>query len=414
MEPSPSAKPLRLTHYVSLHDWSGLERQFAAFAERAARRHGARQSVVVCSPRVHRRHRRLLPNFDDWRYEDRLLGLPIGRQPAPLRRARYRWLGRHLTPDVALLWHKLDEQAPALDALGAGRCLYWEHGAAWHMGNENATKAVLQHLPAVVANSHAARRVLELKWNYEGPVRVCYDGVRALHQPGDFKFLPHDRLIHIGVVGDLVAARGPCLALHTLVALKVQGIDATLSIAGEGPLRDSLQTQARQLGIESAVDFLGTVEDMPLFFSDIDILLNPAIHEPMPVIAAQAASLGCPVVCSAVDGLPEVVLDGQTGLCVTPGSDLARYRELGGTFDGLPGEVYAPQKDRLEAPHICEPEALAQAIALIVCDAERYARMSHAGLERVAEHFDFDRHVDHAMALLGEYRACGTLERAAA
>ncbi|MBO9469651.1 glycosyltransferase [Endozoicomonas sp. G2_2] len=396
-----------------MEEWGGLERQFAAFAERAARRHGARQSVVVCGGRVHRRHRRLLPNFDDWRYEDRLLGLRIGNQPAPVRRARYRWLGRHMTPDVALLWHGLESQARVVDALGPRRCLHWEHGSAWHSSNEHATRAVLEHLPAVLCNTHAAKRMLELKWGYEGRVRVCHDGVRVSHQPRDFKYLPHDRPLHIGLVGALIPARAPSVALHTLAALKARHIDATLSIAGDGPLKPALEEQARALGIESAVHFLGTVEDMALFYSDIDILLNPSIHEPLPVTAAQAGSFGCPVVCTAVDGLPEVVADGHTGLCVAPQEDLARYQELGGVSEGLPSAVYGPQADCLQTPAICEPEAFADAIESIVQDAERYARMSHAGIERAGSQFEFNRQVDRAMQFLGEYHERGTFERAA-
>ena len=401
---------LRLTHYVSLSGFGGVEQQFVTFAARAARRHAAAQSVVVCSTKIHAHHRELLPNFEDWRYEKKLFGFKLGQHPAVLRRARYRWLGRRLKPDVALLWNRLDQQARVIDALGARRCLYWEHGSAWLAGNDGTRADVLARLPAVLCNSHAAKRMLELRWGYEGVVRVCPNGMRNRHTVKDFKQLPRDRALHIGVASRLVPVKATCLALHTLAALHCRGIKADMSIAGDGPLRSGLEQLARSLNIAGHVRFLGVVKDMALFFSEIDLLLHPALREPFGVVAAEAGAMGCPVVCTAVDGLPEVVAHEQTGLCIAPTADMVRYRELGGTSDGLPAAVYIPGRDAIEAPKVCEPEDLADAVATISADAERFSAMSDAAMVRVAECFDFDTHVDDVMAAVNEYHATGTLE----
>lgn len=402
---------LKLTHYVSLSGFGGVEQQFASFAARAARRHGARQSVVACSTRIHAHHRKLLPNFDDWRYEKKLFGIKLGQHPAALRRSRYRWLGRHLEPDVALLWNRLDQQPRVLDALGPRRCLYWEHGSAWLAGDDAAKADVLSRLPAVLCNSQAARRMLELRWGYEGVVRVCLNGMRSRHVVQDFKHLPRDRPLQLGVASRLVPVKATCLALHTLAELHQRGVDARLSIAGDGPERESLTGLAQRLGVSAQVDFLGVVEDMPMFFSEIDLLLHPALREPFGVVAAEAGAMGCPVVCTAVDGLPEVVADRVTGVCVAPTADLARYQELGGVTGGLPPAVYAPARDAVETPRVCEPAALAEGVISVIEDAERFSGMSHAAIDHVAQCFDFDAHVDDVMAAVREYHATGTLER---
>ncbi|MBS61975.1 glycosyltransferase [Salinisphaera sp.] len=401
---------LRLTHYVSLSGFGGVEQQFVTFAARAARRHAAEQSVVVCSTKVHAHHRELLPNFEDWRYEKKLFGFKLGQHPAALRRTRYRWLGRRFKPDVALLWNRLDQQARVIDALGVRRCLYWEHGSAWLHGDDQARANVLARLPAIICNSHAAKRMLQLRWGYEGAVRVCPNGMRNRHTVKEFKQLPRDRALHIGVAGRLVPVKATCLALHTLAALHRRGIKASMSIAGDGPLRAELEQLARSLNIATHVRFLGVVKDMALFFSEIDLLLHPALREPFGVVVAEAGAMGCPVVCTAIDGLPEVVAHDQTGLCVTPTADLARYRELGGSSDGLPAAVYMPVHDTIDTPRVCEPQELAAAIESVTVDAERFSAMSHAAMVRVKQRFDFDSHVDDVMDAVKEYHATGTLE----
>ncbi|MES1946582.1 group 1 glycosyl transferase [Salinisphaera sp. C84B14] len=401
---------LRLTHYVSLSGFGGVEQQFVTFAARAARRHAVEQSVVVCSTKVHAHHRELLPNFEDWRYEKKLFGFKVGQHPAALRRMRYRWLGRRFKPDVALLWNRLDQQARVIDALGVRRCLYWEHGSAWLHGDDEARADVLSRVPAVICNSHAAKRMLQLRWGYQGAVRVCPNGMRNRHTVKDFKQLPRDRALHIGVAGRLVPVKATCLALHTLAALHRRGIKAAMSIAGDGPLRAELEELARSLNVATHVRFLGVVKDMALFFSEIDLLLHPALREPFGVVVAEAGAMGCPVVCTAVDGLPEVVDHEQTGLCVAPTADLARYRELGGSSDGLPAAVYMPGHDMIDTPKVCEPQDLADAVESVTANAERFSAMSDRAMVRVAQRFNFDSHVDDVMNAVKEYHATGTLE----
>lgn len=412
MATQPYPASIRVAHYVSLSGFGGVEQQFAEFAARAARIAGIEQSVVACSRRVHAHHRTTLAAVDDWRFEKRIGPVGLARRPAALRRARYRWLARRLDPDIALLWNRLGQQQRVLDALGERRCLYWEHGSAWLAGEERAKAQVLARLPAVICNSFAARRMLELRWGYAGVARVCRNGMRAAAVAVQPKHLPRDRPLRLGVACRLVPIKATCLVLHTLAALCVRGVDALLDIAGDGPLRDALQVQAKTLGIEDRVRFLGVVHDMPAFFDAIDVLLHPALREPFGVVAAEAGAMGCPVVCTAVDGLPEVVAHDDTGLCVPATGDLARYRALGGDTEGLPPVVYVPAADRVQPPRVCEPETLAAAVIALTDDANRFARVSAAAIARTAECFDFDRHVADVLAAAREYAATGTLRPA--
>lgn len=405
--------PLSLTHYVSLSGFGGVEQQFATFVRRAAARADLHQAIVVCSLGTHALHRETLTRVNDWHYEKKCCGLKLPQHPRAARRARYRWLGRRLRPDVALLWNRLGEQWRVLDALGNRRCLYWEHGSAWLAGDETAKQTVLDRLPAVICNSQAARRMLELRWQYRGIVRVCPNGMRSTRFAEGPRRRPADAPLRLGVASRLVPIKATCLAVHALAALVDRGIDVRLEIAGDGPLRDDVIALARGLGVAHRLDMPGVVADMSDFYARIDVLVHPALREPFGVVAAEAAAAGCPVVCTAVDGLPEVVVHGRTGFCVPPTGDLARYRALGGDTCGLPPVVYDPVTDRIVTPRICEPAALADAVMRVIADPDRYARMSAAAIAHVRTAFDFDAHVDDVLAAAREYAATGTLAPAA-
>ena len=405
--------PLSLTHYVSLSGFGGVEQQFAAFVRRAAERQALDQSVVACSRRIHTLHREALAGVGHWRYEKKVCGFKLPQRPAQLRRVRYRWLARTLQPDVALLWNRLGEQARVLDVLGPRRCLYWEHGSAWLAGGVEAKRAVLDRLPAVICNSRAARRMLELHWQYRGVVRVCPNGMRSPQLAAAPRRRAADAPVRLGTASRLVPVKATCLAIHTLAALVERGVDAWLDIAGDGPLRGDLAALADALGVASRLRFRGVVADMAAFYEQIDLLLHPALREPFGVVAAEAAAAGCPVVCSAVDGLPEAVAHGHGGYCVPVTAGLERFRALGGSTDGLPPVVYDPVTDRIVTPRICEPAALADAVMRVIADPDRYARMSAAAIAHVRTAFDFDAHVDDVLAAASEYAATGTLAPAA-
>jgi glycosyltransferase involved in cell wall biosynthesis len=94
--------------------------------------------------------------------------------------------------------------------------------------------------------------------------------------------------------------------------------DLEVHIVGSGPLRASLERQATALGIASSVTFHGLLPDVagPLLMADVFVLTSRS--EGLGVAAIEAMAASKPVVASAVGGLPEVVIDGETGLLVSP------------------------------------------------------------------------------------------------
>jgi teichuronic acid biosynthesis glycosyltransferase TuaC len=91
-----------------------------------------------------------------------------------------------------------------------------------------------------------------------------------------------------------------------------------LVCVGDGLARDRLVTLASRVGREGAVVLPGRVvpEDVPSFLQAADFLVLPSYSEGMPQAALEAMNCGLPVVATRVGGVPEAVIDGQTGLLV--------------------------------------------------------------------------------------------------
>ncbi|MDA2928790.1 glycosyltransferase [Acidobacteria bacterium AH-259-O06] len=100
-------------------------------------------------------------------------------------------------------------------------------------------------------------------------------------------------------------------------------------LAGDGPLRPRLEKQVKRLNIEQYVDFLGFRSDVADLLNAADIYVLPSLSEGMPFGVLEAMSLGCPVVASSVNGVPEVIQEGITGRLVPPGDVQALSRVLG-------------------------------------------------------------------------------------
>ena len=131
----------------------------------------------------------------------------------------------------------------------------------------------------------------------------------------------HGRAARVLVVGRLSHEKGQPVALEAIAELRHQGVDAQLTLVGDGPFAPQLQRLARKLGIEHAVTFTGAVgqDEMPTYYRDADIFCQPSFAEGIPVVLMEAMASGLPVVSSAIAGIPELVEDGVTGRLVPPG-----------------------------------------------------------------------------------------------
>ena len=94
-------------------------------------------------------------------------------------------------------------------------------------------------------------------------------------------------------------------------------------LVGDGTLRRSLEDNAASLGIRDRVTFCGTRRDLGNLLSAMDVFALPSLWEGLPLALILAMGAGRPVVATRIAGIPEVIVDGQTGLLVPPGDSAA-------------------------------------------------------------------------------------------
>ena len=123
--------------------------------------------------------------------------------------------------------------------------------------------------------------------------------------------------------------------IHELINLS-SSIDATILIGGDGPARNSLETQAEKT--DANVLYLGRLprEDLPAFYSALDLFIFPSPVETQGLVALESIACGTPVVASNQGALLETVVDGITGthyLSSDPSSLIEK------TFDSLSNRI---------------------------------------------------------------------------
>jgi glycosyltransferase involved in cell wall biosynthesis len=127
-----------------------------------------------------------------------------------------------------------------------------------------------------------------------------------------------------------VGRLAPPKDFSTLVAAVAQLPEgrAHLRVFGDGPLRGELEQQTRALGVDDSVEFSGEVPDVRPRLEDADVFVLSSLSEGMPVSILEAMAAGLPVVASAVPGLEEVVVEGETGFLAPPGDAAALAARL--------------------------------------------------------------------------------------
>jgi glycosyltransferase involved in cell wall biosynthesis len=128
----------------------------------------------------------------------------------------------------------------------------------------------------------------------------------------------------VGAVGRLAPEKGLSFLVEALAVLRrARNLPAALLLAGDGPERPILERQAERLGLAGQVRFLGFQRQLETFYPALDVLAMPSLEEASPMALLEAMACGCPVVASAVGGVPEILDQGRCGLLVEPASPVA-------------------------------------------------------------------------------------------
>lgn len=110
--------------------------------------------------------------------------------------------------------------------------------------------------------------------------------------------------IHLMYAGRLVGLKGVHFAIRAIAVAVSRGIDAKLTIIGDGPLERHLRTLAKSLGVDQQVEFKGFMPQQELlgFYQRADAFLFPSLHDSSGNVVVEALSRGLPVICLDLGG----------------------------------------------------------------------------------------------------------------
>lgn len=131
----------------------------------------------------------------------------------------------------------------------------------------------------------------------------------------------------VGTVGRLVPVKGPESLIEASKIIVSKYPDTYFLFVGDGPLRQSLEMKAIQIGVKKNIIFLGWRDDVSKIISIFDIFVLPSLNEGMGRVLVEAMALQKPIVASRVGGIPDLVSHGKNGFLVPPKNPmkLAKY-----------------------------------------------------------------------------------------
>ena len=169
----------------------------------------------------------------------------------------------------------------------------------------------------------------------------------------------------IAAAGQLIPRKGHGVLLQAASELRVTHPAFRLVIFGGGYLGNQLRAQSASLGLGDVVQFAGYRDDLDRFIGCFDLFVHPSSAEGLGVAALKAAAAGLAVVGCAAGGMPESVVNGETGILVEPEN----------------------------------ADALRGAIATLMEDDERRSTMGKAGRDRMQNEFSIATMADRHIAL---------------
>jgi glycosyltransferase involved in cell wall biosynthesis len=218
---------------------------------------------------------------------------------------------------------------------------------------------------------------------FEGRSQVLHDGVR-LPEVRDAAAranlraalgLPPSPPV-VALTGQVSEIKGIWEFVEAARLLVGRGVTATFAVLGDdlkgkGALRQAMEERVASLGLTPHFRFLGFRPDAPAVIPAFDIVAVPSHVEPLGNATLEAMAVGVPVVGSRVGGIPEMVVDGQTGRLVPPR----------------------------------DPVALADALGTLIGDGHERARLGRAARARAESAFSLEAHAGRLQAVYDEILA---------
>lgn len=383
-------------HVLSLNIIGGVEALYIHYIKEALTQGKSVHYTSVSGKKPHEQFDSVLKDLSHKPFlEQYVAGVRLPRWLQFIVNIRRGMIEDLVKPTAWVFWNRIEEKVPS------GHSVYYEHGASWSLFPTKKRKEFLRHCSSFIANSEAASIMLQKRWDIKAPITVIPNPLRPdITIASSPRTLNCAKPLRLGFIGRLVPVKGAFIALHVVKSLVDKKIPVTLFIAGVGMQEESLRVAAKKLGIASHVIFSGCVSDVTAWLDSIDILIVPSIREPLGLVSLEAAARGIPVIASAVDGLPEVVSDGQTGFLLQPKILLKHAGPLLSETEGLPEVVVDPIKKDLEEAKLIDPCDCTEAILKLLQNSSLYTQLSENALQKASSRPLFSAYYESLNSIL--------------
>lgn len=311
-----------------------------------------------------------------------VLPLPADASAVDWIRA-YRRALRRIRPDIV---HCTDVDAPAMIAArlaGVRRVVVTHHTPEFRPQNSRAGRMLRgiawKTRPHVVFTSEFDRETgLRLERTAAKRASVIplgidldrFDPARARDRLHEELALDGARVV--GTVGLLKPQKGHRFLIEAAVQVVQEEPDVRFVVVGDGELRADLERDVRERGLDGRFVFLGQRDDVPELLTGFDVFALASEFEGMCLAVAEALALEKPVVATRVGGVPQTILQGETGLLVPP-------RDSAALADALLWMLRHPEDARLMAVAGRERVGRLYPLDRMVTDtAALYDRLLHA------------------------------------
>lgn len=239
----------------------------------------------------------------------------------------------------------------------------------FHLQSHAFSQWKYRQVEAFIAASHAIKHILMHDGIAAERIHVVHEGIdvdKIAHRPpldlhAEY-YLPHGCPAIVNV-GALVGHKGQKHLVDAMPLVLREVPDAHLIIFGEGELRGPLEKQIKHLNLSKWIKLPGFREDVLSLVKTADLFVMSSVAEGLGTSVLDAMAMGHAVVGTRAGGIPESVVDSETGLLVEPG----------------------------------DPKELARAIVTLLKDPALRRQYGDAGRTRVAEYFNVDRMVDRTL-----------------
>jgi glycosyltransferase involved in cell wall biosynthesis len=178
---------------------------------------------------------------------------------------------------------------------------------------------LLKHPNHIISVSEYLSEQLKKYLSKPKGIDVIYGGVDLeMFRPSDE--IKENNTITLGFAKRLHTLSAPDVLLKAFNYAKERSKrNLLLRIAGEGPMEIQLKKDVYKMGFCESVNWLGwleTPEKLSEFYRSLDMFMMPSRKESLGIAAIEASASGLPVIASSYGGIPEVIINGKTGLLV--------------------------------------------------------------------------------------------------